>query len=132
MFLNHLKKVALLFLLITISSGCSLLPKPPEPIPVEIRTVPVKIQIPQPVMPRPIDLKQTYWYVVSDKNLDEFLENVKKQSGSKIVFAAMTIADYENMAYNMQEVKRYVEQSKAVILYYIESTKPEPEANTNE
>lgn len=124
MFLNHLKKVVLLLLLITIS-GCSLLPKPPEPIPVEIKTVPVRIAIPQPTMPRPIDLKETYWYVVSDKNLEEFLNTVKKQSGDKVVFAAMTIADYENMAYNMQEIKRYVEQSKAVILYYVESTKVE-------
>jgi type II secretory pathway component GspD/PulD (secretin) len=85
----------------------------------------VRIAIPQPTMPRPIDLKETYWYVVSDKNLEEFLNTVKKQSGNKVVFAAMTIADYENMAYNMQEIKRYVEQSKAVILYYVESTKVE-------
>ena len=121
MFLNHLKKVVLLSSILLIS-GCSLSPKP---IPVEIKTVPVQIPIAQPTMPRPIDYRETHWYVVSESNIDTFMEDIRNQSGGQLVFVAMTIADYENMAYNMQEIKRYLEQSKSVILYYIEATKPE-------
>ena len=118
MFLNHLKKVVLLSSILLIS-GCSLTPKP---IPVEIKTVPVQIPIAQPTMPRPIDYRETHWYVVSESNIDTFMEDIRNQSGGQLVFVAMTIADYENMAYNMQEIKRYLEQSKSVILYYIEAT----------
>lgn len=68
-------------------------------------------------MPRAIDLKEPNWYVVSDKNLDEFLERVKKEQG-QLVFFAMSVPDYELMAYNMQEIKRYVREMKEVVVYY--------------
>lgn len=74
-------------------------------------------KIVQPVMPRAIDLKEPNWYVVSDKNLDEFLERVKKEQG-QLVFFAMSVPDYELMAYNMQEIKRYVREMKEVVVYY--------------
>jgi hypothetical protein len=87
----------------------------------------VKIEVPVPAMPRPLSLKDPYWYVVSESNLEEFLTDMRNQSGGNVVFVAMTIADYENMAYNMQEIQRYLTQTKAVIFYYIEATKPDTE-----
>lgn len=74
-------------------------------------------QIAQPVLPRAIDLKEPYWYVVSSENLEEFLSNIEKESGT-MVFFAMSVPDYELMAYNMQEIKRYVREMKEVIVYY--------------
>lgn len=73
--------------------------------------------IQHPVYPRPIDMKEPKWYVVSDKNLDEFLVKIEKESG-KMVFMAMSVPDYELMAYNLQEIKRYVKETKEVIVYY--------------
>lgn len=89
-----------------------------EPTPVEIRTVEVPIPIAHPTLPRPIDLKDPRWYVVSDSNVDDFLEEIKEQNNGQVVFVAMTIKDYELMAYNMQEIRRYINQTKEVILYY--------------
>jgi|TARA_R110002153_G_scaffold273059_1_gene442903 hypothetical protein len=68
-------------------------------------------------MPRQIDLKEPYWYVVSDKNIDEFLARVEKDQG-QVVFLAMSVPDYELMAYNMQELKRYITELKEVVIYY--------------
>ena len=68
-------------------------------------------------MPKEIDLKDPYWYVVSDKNLDEFLARVEKEHG-QVVFLAMSVPDYELMAYNMQELKRYINELKEVVVYY--------------
>ena len=68
-------------------------------------------------MPREIDLKEPYWYVVSTANLDEFLERVQKEQG-QVVFFAMSVPDYELMAYNMQELKRYINELKEVVVYY--------------
>jgi hypothetical protein len=59
--------------------------------------------------------------VVSEKNLDEFLERVKKEQG-QLVFFAMSVPDYELMAYNMQEIKRYIREMKEVVVYYREVT----------
>ena len=116
MYLTHLRMIALLSI-VSISSGCSLLQTKPEPIPVEIKTVQVRIPITQPSLPRPIDMKEPYWYVVSSQNIDEFLANIEKESGN-MVFFAMSPADYELMAYNLQEIKRYVKELKEVVIYY--------------
>jgi hypothetical protein len=60
-------------------------------------------------MPREIDMKEPYWYVVS-------VARIKKETGG--VFFAMTPGDYELMAYNLQEIKRFVKETKEVIVYY--------------
>jgi len=68
-------------------------------------------------MPREIHLKDPYWYVVSDKNIEEFLTQIEKDQG-QVVFVAMSVPDYELMAYNMQELKRYINELKEVVVYY--------------
>jgi|TARA_B110000967_G_C18688428_1_gene461753 hypothetical protein len=116
MYLTASKKILLLSAIL-ISTGCSLLPQAPKVIPVEIRTIEVKIPIVHPTLPRAIDLKEPYFYVVSDKNMDTFIAEMEKLNGT-VVFTAMTIDDYELMAYNMQEIKRYIGQLKEVVVYY--------------
>ena len=80
-------------------------------------TKPIERQIVQPILPREIDLKEPYWYVVSEKNIDQFIERVEKEHG-QLVFLAMSVPDYELMAYNMQELKRYINELKEVVVYY--------------
>ena len=139
----RLKMTALGLALLTIS-GCSIL----GPKEVEIITKPVQIDIVQPVLPRPINLKEPKWYVVSDSKiienclkdpetkkancklgredlypegytyLDKFIDDIKKNHGGDIVFFAMTVDDYELMAFNTQEIKRYINQLGEVIVYY--------------
>lgn len=82
-----------------------------------IQTQQVRVPIAQPTLPRELDLKEPKFFVVSEKNLESFLEEVEKRSGS-IVFVAITVDDYELMSYNMQEIKRYVQQMRSVIVYY--------------
>ena len=95
-------------------SSCSLFPSRQS---VDITNKPLERQIAQPILPREIDLKEPYWYVVSDKNIDEFLQRVEKEHG-QIVFFAMSVPDYEIMSYNMQELKRYINELKQVVVYY--------------
>ena len=101
-------------------SSCSLVPTKKE---VEVTTKAIDRTIIQPVMPREIDLKDPYWYVVSDKNIDEFLARIEKDQG-QVVFFAMSVPDYELMAYNMQELKRYINELKEVVVYYRKVTIP--------
>ncbi len=94
-------------------SQCSLLPQKT----LEVSAKPVERQIIQPVLPREIDLKEPYWYVVSEQNIEEFLADIEKREG-QVVFLAMSVPDYELMAYNMQELKRYIRELKEVVVYY--------------
>ncbi len=139
-----LKKIVSVLAILTVISGCSLLPNKQ----VEIITKPVELEIVQPVLPRPLNLKEPRWYVVSDAKiieaclkdpetkkpncklgredkypegytyLDRFIDDIKKQHGGDIVFVAMTVEDYELMSYNTQELKRYINQLGEVIVYY--------------
>ena len=93
--------------------SCSLIPSKQ----IEVISKPIERTIVQPIMPRQIDLKDPYWYVVSDKNIEEFLERVEKDQG-QLVFVAMSVSDYELMSYNMQELKRYINELKEVVVYY--------------
>ena len=141
---------ALLFL-----SSCSLLGTKQ----IEIISKPAEIKIIQPILPRPIDLSNPKWYVVSeavianpckkveDKRpkicslqerenpdwtigytyLDRFIADMKKLNNGDVVFTAMTIGDYELMASNTQELRRYIRELGEVIVYYRNVTiKDEP------
>mgnify|MGYP004318448339 FL=1 len=94
--------------------SCSLIPSKQQ---VEVISKPIERTIVQPIMPREIDLKDPYWYVVSDKNIEEFLTQIEKDQG-QVVFVAMSVSDYELMAYNMQELKRYINELTEVVVYY--------------
>ena len=77
-------------------------------------------------MPREIDLKDPMWYVVTPDNFEEFKERIIDQEG-ELVFLAMSVPDYEVMAYNMQELKRYITEMKDVVVYYKKITSPPSE-----
>ena len=131
-------KTSVSLLAILTLSGCSLLQMPPREV--EVISKPVQIDIVQPTMPRPLNLKEPKWYVVSDRKIpkeertymDKFEEDIKKKHGGDLVFVAMTVADYELMAYNTQEIKRYISQLGEVIVYYREVTTNEKEESSSE
>ena len=50
--------------------------------------------------------------------LDKFLDEVKKKNSGDVVFFAITTEDYELMAYNMQELRRYIREVQEVVVYY--------------
>ena len=87
---------------------------------------PIERTIIQPVMPREIDLKEPMWFVVTPANFEEFQTRIIDQE-KELVFLAMTVPDYEVMAYNMQELKRYITELKEVVVYYRKVTMPPSE-----
>jgi len=127
MYLIALKKIVATLTVLMMACSCSLIPTKQ----VEIVSKPIERTIVQPIMPREIDLKDPYWYVVSNENIDEFLVRIEKESG-QVVFFAMSVPDYELMAYNMQELKRYINELKEVVVYYKKVTTPQEGDNQNE
>ncbi len=59
------------------------------------------------------------WYVVTKSSLEDFMKEFEKKSGD-MVFFAMSVPDYEKMSLNVAELKRFIEQQNAVIVYYEE------------
>lgn len=111
--LKVLRNLAVPLTILMMGSSCSLLPTKV----VEVSAKPIERKIVQPVMPREIDLKNPTWIVVTPENWEDQLSRIEKQEG-ELVFLAMTIPDYELMAYNTQELKRYITELKDVVVYY--------------
>ena len=93
--------------------SCSLLPTKE----IQVTAKPLDRTIVQPVMPREIDLKEVRWLTITPENYEEQFAVIEDQEG-ELVFLAMTVPDYEVMAYNMQELKRYITELKDVVVYY--------------
>ena len=113
MYLIALKKTAVTLTVLMMACSCSLLPTRE----IQVSAKPIDRQIVQPVMPREIDLKQVRWLTITPENFEEQFALIEDQEG-ELVFLAMTVPDYETMAYNMQEIKRYITELKDVVVYY--------------
>ena len=66
-----------------------------------------------------------YFYVVTEDTLDAFKERFVKEQGD-FVFYAISVRDYETIALNMAELKRYIEQQQLIIIYYEKAVAPKP------
>ena len=108
-----LSKSAVMLTILMMAYSCSLLPTRE----IQVTAKPMERKIVQPIMPRAIDLKELQWLTVTPENWEEQLARIEEQEG-ELVFLAMTIPDYEVMAYNMQEIKRYITELKDVVVYY--------------
>lgn len=112
-------------LLLLFVTGCSTLqPAPlvaPEPI---IKTVTEfkTLEIYQPPLPESIKLEDVEFFVITEKNFEEQVARLEQMQGGTYVLFGLTPQDYENMAYNLQELRRYVRQQKEIILYYRQAT----------
>jgi len=116
------------FLTILLLSGCSFMKNDPLPTPEPIiKTVTEykTLEIYQPQLPRKIDLQDVEFFVVTEKNLEEQIARISKMQDATFVIFGMTPQDYENMAFNLQELRRYIRQQKEIIIYYRDATKVE-------
>jgi len=55
-------------------------------------------------------------------NMEQKIAELEKKIGGEFVMMGISVKGYENMAYNLQEIKRYLNQQKEIILYYREAT----------
>jgi len=119
---NYLKVSSLLLLSLLVSS-CSSWPKLTQ---IEIQTVEVERNIPIQNRPRQLDMNDIYFYVVTEQNFEEFKKKFVKENGDLVGYV-LSVRDYETLAINMAEIKRYIEQQKQIIIYYEKAVSPKKE-----
>ena len=124
---NYLKVLSLLPLCLLMSS-CSSWPKIKQ---IEIKTVQVERVIPTQNRPRPINMNNIKFYVVTSENFEDFKKRYEKDNGT-FLFYALSVRDYETLAINMAEIKRYIEQQKQIIIYYEKAVKPKEKIEKEE
>ena len=123
MALKNSWKVSSLLLLSLLVSSCSSWPKLRQ---IEIQTVEVERNIPIQNRPRQLDMNDIHFYVVTEENFEEFKKRFVKENGDLVGYV-LSVRDYETLAINMAEIKRYIEQQKQIIIYYEKAVSPKKE-----
>jgi len=121
--INYLTVSSLLLLTLLLSS-CGYLRKPEKEI--VVKTIEVQKIVPIQPQPKPVDMIDVKFYVVTEENYEEFKEKFMK-TNNDYVFYAVSVHDYENLAFNMAELYRYIRQQKEIMIYYEKAVEVKPE-----
>ena len=113
--------ISSLLLAILLLSSCSSFYKEPE---IKVVTKLEKTVVPIVPMPKPVQMNDIKIYVVSpEENLEEFKKEFEAKNGGDS-YIAISVKDYENLSKNFAELRRYIEQQKAIIVYYENAVQP--------
>ena len=69
------------------------------------------------------DVLDIHFYVVTEDTYAAFKQRFEKQNGV-LVFYTLSVRDYETLALNMSEIRRFLDQQKQIIVYYEDAVAP--------
>lgn len=126
-----MNRIMILTLLASLISGCGIFGgSKSDPMQVEtirVITKPVEKYIYQPPLPAALQLENVKFFVITKENMEQKIQQVEKLMGNDFVVYAITPPAYENLSYNMQELRRYIRQQQEIIVYYRENTAGKPD-----
>ena len=126
---HNLMKI-LIFLILLLASGCSVLGSKrdiPEVKPIEVVTIEKQAPIYHPPLPNQIDPVPVEWTVLTPSLMQEYLDDLEQGNAPTNAWYSLTSKGYENLSTNMAEVKRYLRQTISILKYYRELDKKESE-----
>ena len=115
--------MSLILSILLLSSGCSYFKNPLKTI--EIKTVEVERVIPIQNRPKPMSMNNIHFYVVTEDTFEDFKKRFLEENAD-FLFYALSVRDYETLALNMADIKRYILQQKELIIYYEKAVAPTP------
>jgi len=107
-------KLILILVPLTMLTAC--LGRTPEPT-VVTQTEYVSQNIPTQERPKKVEMPPVEWYVVTEENLEQKIEELKTSTGN-VVFFAISAKGYENLAIGIGDLRRYIKEQNAIIGYY--------------
>ena len=88
-----------------------------------------KTTVPVVSRPKPLQLIDTRVRVVTSDTLEQFLKEYKEQYG-ELAFVVLSMQDYENLALNIADLRRFINQQTEIIVYYEEAVSETTETNS--
>ena len=70
-------------------------------------------------------MNNMHFWIVTEQNFEEFKNRFVKENGDLVGYV-LSVRDYETLALNMAEIKRYIQQQKHIIIYYEKAVAPKP------
>ena len=120
---KHLRSLVLGLTTLSLVGCNSMGAREPRQIPeVKVITEEVRTEIYHPPLPQEVRLEDINWMVITRDNLDEQIIKAEKLLAGDFVVFAVIPTDYENFAWDVQELRRFIRQQKEIILYYRDAT----------
>ena len=120
-----LKPLLAVMAILLFLTGCSSFREPEVKVVTQIE----KTTVPTVARPKPIDLVDTRVYVVTKDNYESFVKEFTEEHG-ELAYVVLSMKDYENLAINIADLRRYIEQQTEIIVYYEEAVKPKDPEKT--
>lgn len=73
--------------------------------------------------PDSIEMRNADIVVVTEANLQEVIERIKTEQGDFVLYA-MTAQSFEALALSFEQIKKFIEEQNAIILYYENAVTP--------
>ena len=68
-------------------------------------------------------MNDVYFYVVTADTFENFKKRFEEENGD-LLFYALSVRDYENIALNMADIKRFIDQQNQILVYYEKAVTP--------
>ena len=68
-------------------------------------------------------MNNIHFYVVTEENFEDFKKRFMEENAD-FLFYSLSVRDYETLALNMADIKRYILQQKELIIYYEKAVAP--------
>ena len=107
------KSVIYLAPLVILLSSCSWKPEK-QVVAVDRIVKPTIAVVPRP---RPVEFDELKVKVITEANVQEVIEEMKTNQGQFLVYALDPLT-FKNLAVGIEEIKRYIQQQKDIIIYY--------------
>jgi len=108
----------LVILSLVVLTGCSMFSKREPEIVIETKLVertPLNLE-----QPAPLRLKNADWVIVTEANIDELINERKKNPDDFIAFYALDDTGYKTLAVTMQQLLAMIREQRLIIAKYKE------------
>ena len=68
-------------------------------------------------------MNDIHFYVVTEQNFEEFKKRFSRENGDFVGYV-LSVRDYETLALNMADIRRYLQQQGEIIIYYEKAVTP--------
>ena len=114
-------KHLILIIISGVMAGCSFMPWSQEAVePVEVITIAQRPPMWHPPLPIEMQMQTVEFEVFTPELMQEYLDLVVENKAPPIPYYALTTQQYENLAINMAEIKRYITNILSIVKFYRE------------
>ena len=86
--------------------------------PVEVKTIAERPPMYHPPLPMEMQLTDVKFEVLTPALMGEYLALIKEGNAPAKPYYALTTKPYENLAINIADMRRYLNQQQQIIVYY--------------